>query len=172
MQSVCSIECAAEEARAKREAKAAKAAREDRRETREKLAAMRTRPQLTAAAQTAFNLWVRTRDRGNLCISCGEPLQGPAVGGGYDCGHFRSVGSAAHLRFDERNAHGQCKHCNNYLAGNPHGYRLGLIARIGQAEVEALEADQEPRHYSRDDLIELAKRYRKMARELAKRDAT
>jgi hypothetical protein len=43
-----------------------------------------------------------------------------------------------------------------------------LIARIGLAAVDDLEADQTPRHYSRQDLIELAKTYRAKLRELTK----
>lgn len=70
------------------------------------------------------------------------------------------------MRFVEHNVHGQCKHCNNYLAGNHVAYRMGLIGRIGLTEVERLEADSEPRKYTRDDLIELAKTYRDKARKL------
>jgi hypothetical protein len=46
------------------------------------------------------------------------------------------------LRFDERNAHGQLKQCNRWGSGRAVDYRLGLIRKIGLAEVEALEADQ------------------------------
>ena len=166
MQRVCGIECARADATKQREKTAAKAERAEKRETRAKLDAMRTRPQLVKAAQTAFNSYIRARDSGRTCISCGTPLMAESVGGGYDCGHYRSVGSAPHLRFDERNAHGQCKHCNRHLAGNHVAYRAGLIQRIGAQQVAELEADQELRRWSRDDLTEMAVRFRRQARSM------
>ena len=55
-----------------------------------------------------------------------------------------------------------------YLGGNVIEYRRRLIERIGLKEVEKLEAGNEPRKYTRDDLIELAKTYRDKARKLLK----
>ena len=170
MQKACSVSCAVDLSKisaAKAEAKQKKA---ERRQDKAKLDAMRTRPQLMRVAQSAFNVYVRARDAGKQCISCGNQLSINAIGGAFDCGHYRSVGSAPHLRFDERNAHGQCKHCNRYLSGNHVEYRKGLIARVGIETVEALECDQEPRKYSKDDLIRLAESYRQQAR-MIKRSA-
>jgi len=170
MQKACSVSCAVDLSKisaAKAEAKQKKA---ERRQDKAKLDAMRTRPQLMRVAQSAFNVYVRARDAGKQCISCGNQLPINAIGGAFDCGHYRSVGSAPHLRFDERNAYGQCKHCNRYLSGNHVEYRKGLIARVGIETVEALECDQEPRKYSKDDLIRLAESYRRQAR-MIKRSA-
>jgi hypothetical protein len=170
MQKACSVSCAVDLSKisaAKAEAKQKKA---ERRQDKAKLDAMRTRPQLMRVAQSAFNAYVRARDAGKQCISCGNQLPINAIGGAFDCGHYRSVGSAPHLRFDERNAHGQCKHCNRYLSGNHVEYRNGLIARVGIETVKALECDQEPRKYSKDDLIMLAESYRRQAR-MIKRSA-
>lgn len=133
----------------------------ERRETREKLSAMATLPELKKKAQKEFNAFIRARDEGKPCICCGRPLGTNDVGGNFDCGHFRSVGSAPHLRFNEDNAHGQTKACNRYGAGRAVDYRIGLIARIGIERVEALEADQTPRHYTREHLLEIAETYRK-----------
>jgi len=152
--------------------KAAKVQAAERKATREKLDAMRTKPQLVKLAQTAFNRFIRARDADRECISCGTPLQGAQVGGAFDCGHYRSVGSAVHLRFVEDNAHGQCKHCNSHLAGNHVAYRQGLIARIGQRAVELIEADSTLRKYTKEGLIEIARHYRAEAKKLQKaRDA-
>ncbi|MBT9158928.1 MAG: hypothetical protein DDT26_00177 [Dehalococcoidia bacterium] len=166
LQKVCSPACALTLARRQAEKTKAKALSQDRKATREKLQAMQTRPQLLKRAQTAFNTFIRARDSGKPCISCGTKLSDEP--NTYDAGHYRSVGSAPHLRFIEHNVHGQCKNCNNYLAGNHVAYRMGLIGRIGLTEVEKLEADSEPRKYTRDDLIELAKTYRDKARKLLK----
>lgn len=169
LQTACSPACAQALAEAKRTKAEAKARREDKAATRAKLAEMEGLPKLKTKAKISFNAWVRARDAGRGCISCGVTLGAGAVGGGFDAGHYRSVGSAPHLRFDERNVHGQCKDCNRRLHSNPTGYRLGLIGRIGLSEVEALERDQVgPGKMSRDDLIRLATEYRAKARAIVK----
>lgn len=139
-------------------------ARKDRKERQVGLAKLKRRADYLKEAQTAFNAFIRQRDRDKLCISSGVPLTLEAVGGGFDCGHYRSVGSAPHLRFDERNAHGQTKKDNRYLSGNAISYRAGLIARIGLAEVEALEADDTPRKWTVEQLIEIKKHYSALVR--------
>jgi hypothetical protein len=148
----CKPECAAAHI-------AAEKARKDKRERQEGLAKLKRRADYLKEAQVAFNAFIRFRDRNQSCISSGVPLTLEAVGGGYDCGHYRSVGSAPHLRFDERNAHGQTKKENRYLSGNAISYRVGLIARIGLAAVEALEADNAPRKWSIDDLKAIKAHY-------------
>lgn len=127
---------------------------------------LKTRSEYIKEAQVAFNAFVRARDAGKPCICCGHPLRAGDVGGAYDCGHYRSVGSAPHLRFDERNAHAQRKQCNRYGAGRAVDYRIGLIARIGAAAVDELEADQQPRHWSVDDIKAIRDDYRRKTREL------
>ena len=166
MARVCSSICALSFAKSAR-AKAAKAALvKDKRETKAKLDDMRSKPVLVKLAQIAFNKFVRARDADKPCISCGKPLQAASIGGGFDCGHYRSVGSAVHMRFVEDNAHGQCKHCNLHLAGNNVNYRPRLIERIGLRSVELIEADQTLRKYTKEGLIELARHYNAEARKL------
>jgi hypothetical protein len=164
----CSPECGSALAVKKLEKAKAKEAAEDKRKTRAQLEALKTRSDWIKDAQQAFNRYVRLRDAGKPCICCGLPLEAGAVGGGYDCGHYRSVGSAPHLRFDERNAHGQRKQCNRYGAGRAVDYRLGLLVRLGADVVEALEADQGERKWSIAELKEIRDTYRAKARELEK----
>jgi len=165
-QKVCCGECAISLAVSDR-GKAEKVAKvKEKRADKVKLDAMRTKPQLTKLAQTAFNSFIRARDAGKPCISCGVPLPSVQIGGAFDCGHYRSVGSAPHMRFVEDNAHGQCKHCNMHLAGNHVAYRAGLIERIGQRTVDLIESDNALRKYSREGLIELARHYNAEARRL------
>jgi len=149
----CSPKCALSLAAAAREKKA-KADYKVRKE------AIKTRSDYIKAAQVAFNAYVRARDAGKLCICCDKPLAQEAVGGGFDCGHYRSVGSAPHLRFDERNAHGQTKQCNRYGAGRAVDYRIGLIARIGLDQVEALEAEQTGGKWSIEELMAIRATYK------------
>ena len=130
----------------------------------------KTIPQLIAEAQKEFNAYIRLRDQiaGHPCISSGRPLDWS--GNAVDAGHYRSTGAASHLRFDEDNCHAQSKHDNKYLAGNAADYRLGLIARIGLARVEALEANNEVIRWDRDTLRQIKTIYRAKTREL-KRNA-
>ena len=165
-QKVCDFGCAIELAISER-GKAEKVALvKEKRANKVKRDAMRTKPQLTQLAQKAFNSFVRARDAGKPCISCGTPLPAVQVGGAFDCGHYRSVGSAPHMRFVEDNAHGQCKHCNRHLAGNHVAYRAGLIERIGQRSVDLIESDNTLRKYTREGLEELARHYNAEARRL------
>jgi hypothetical protein len=119
-------------------------------------------------AQQAFNEYIRTRDQaaGHLCISSSKPLDWS--GNAVDAGHYRSVGSAPHLRFDERNCHAQSKQDNRFLSGNAVDYRIGLIARIGQEAVDALEADQSVRKYTVEEIKGIKTYYRAKTRELKK----
>lgn len=149
----------------------AKAVREQKRRdlARDRLAreGQKTIPKLRAEAQVEFNKFIRTRDASLPCISCGRPpgdLSG--LHAGRDAGHYRSTGAASHLRFDERNCHAQCVHCNQHLAGNVVAYRIGLVARIGVDAVEGLEADNEPIRWDRDTLRQIKTIYRAKAREL------
>lgn len=153
----------AERAEAK---KARAAAKVERAETRRRKEAIKTLPVLKAEAQRAFNAYIRRRDAGKPCICCGLPLSAGDVGGLYDCGHYRSVGSAPHLRYDERNAHAQRKQCNRWGAGRAVDYRIGLIARIGLEAVEALEQDNAPRKWARDELVAIRDEYRKRVKNL------
>lgn len=155
----CSIECALVLAKTSRE-------QAERKKQRKRLTELKTRSQWMKEAQAAFNRFIRMRDAGKTCICCGMPLEGGAVGGLFDCGHYRSVGSAPHLRFDERNAHGQRKQCNRWGSGRAVDYRLGLIARIGLEAVESLEANNEVRKHTIPELKEIKRKYTLMAKEL------
>lgn len=160
MQAVCGPICAGRYVREskKREKRADRAKRE----------AMKRLPELKQEAQRAFNEFIRLRDRiaCHQCISSGRPLDWSS--NSVDAGHYRSVGSAPHLRFNEDNCHAQSKHDNQYRAGNISAYRLSLIERIGIEAVERLEADNSSRKWTREELISIAKTYRAKARELKK----
>lgn len=152
-----------------REEKAERIAKaEDRKTVKMKLEKLKTVRDWTKEAQIAFNAFIRARDAGKPCICCGDPLESGSVGGSFDCGHYRSVGSAPHLRFDERNAHGQRKQCNRYGAGRAVDYRIGLIARIGQSAVDAIESDQEPKRYTIEELKAIKAEYIAKTKELRK----
>lgn len=156
---------AAKSARAE-EKKARIAAKVERAETRRRKEALKTVPALIKEAQIAFNAFIRERDRqaGYACISSGRPLDWS--GNAVDAGHYRSTGAASHLRFHEDKCHAQSKHDNQFLAGNAVDYRIRLVARIGLARVEALEADNQVRKWSRQELIEIRETYKTKLKQL------
>lgn len=164
MQAVCSPTCARRKVEADKKAEKAKDKAQ-----REKL---KTIPDLIREAQVEFNAYRRLSDKlaGYACISCNRPLNWGTDGGSHqvDCGHYRSTGSAPHLRFDERNAHAQCVNCNRYGSGRAVDYRIGLIKRIGLEEVEALEADNAIVKWTRDTLRQIKVIYRAKTRQLKK----
>ena len=168
-QAVCGeIECAIAHAQSEKGQASAKKALADvgRRDIKVRKEALKSRGEHMREAQQAFNAYIRARDHaaGHLCISSGKPLDWS--GNAVDAGHYRSVGSAPHLRFDERNCHAQSKQDNRFLSGNAVDYRIGLIARIGQEAVDALESDQSVRKHTIDDLKAIKAKYRAMTREL------
>ncbi len=167
-QQACSIECALKVAQAKREQDERKEARESNRQDRKRREEMKTLPTLKKEAQREFNRYIRLRDVGRCCISCGFPMGEQQNGGSSDAGHYRSVGSAPHLRFNEDNCHAQCKHCNQFLAGNSVQYRAGLVQRIGAERLAALESSSECLHLSRADVRDIRDTYRAKANKLAK----
>lgn len=142
-----------------------------RREIKVRKEKLKSRGDHMREAQKAFNEYIRTRDQaaGHLCISSGKPLDWS--GNAVDAGHYRSVGSAPHLRFDERNCHAQSKQDNRFLSGNAVDYRIGLIARIGQEAVDALESDQSVRKYTVEEIKAIKAKYRAMTRDLKKGQA-
>ena len=85
-----------------------------------------------------------------------------------DAGHYRSRGAASHLRYHPDNCHAQSKYENRHRAGNAVEYRVGLIARIGLAAVEALEADNRVHHWTHDELRAIRDEYRAKLKQLTK----
>ena len=166
----CSYPCAkayvdARNAKMK-EQKAKLEAKIERQLTKERKEKLKTRNDWIKETQVAFNAYIRERDKDKPCICCGKPLGELQVGGGFDAGHYRSVGSSPHLRFNEDNCHGQRKYCNNWRSGNAVDYRLGLIERIGIKRVETLEADNEPKKWTIDQLKEIKQKYKLKLKEL------
>lgn len=164
MQVVCSPACGLLLARQVRERREAQLAKEHRKETREKRDRLKTRGDYAKEAQVAFNAWIRERDRDLPCVSCGRHHQGK-----YDAGHYRTVASAPELRYEPLNVHKQCSPCNTHKSGNIVEYRINLVKRIGADKVEWLEGPHKPKHYTIEDLKQIAKEYRAKTRELKRR---
>lgn len=170
MQKVCGPKCAADFAAKQKAQKLARANREERKSIAERKAKLKTRREFIAEAQAVVNKVARLRDilAGHGCISCGSRPDA-RFGGAMDAGHFRSVGSAAHMRFFLPNISAQCKKCNRDLGGSHTNYRKGLIERIGINRVEEIESMQWTAKWSVEYLQRLKKVMNKKARRLEKR---
>ncbi|MFY7393422.1 recombination protein NinG, partial [Enterobacter cloacae complex sp. IR5424] len=138
---------AAKQKAAQRQRTEEKAGRQRRKAKRE---SFKTKAQWDKEAQSAFNRYIRIRDEGKECVSCGNPLIGKSnylTGSAIDASHYRSRGAASHLKFNVFNVHSACTRCNRQLSGNAVEYRIRLIDRIGLERVERLEADNAPRRF-------------------------
>jgi endogenous inhibitor of DNA gyrase (YacG/DUF329 family) len=152
LQTICGVRCAMPYVRSiKAEAKADLKRREE---------AVKPRSKWLQEAQQAFNAWVRARDSGNGCISCGTH------NGKANAGHYLSTGARPELRFEPLNVHLQCERCNTYLHGNLIPYRTALIQRIGLESVGWLEGPHPPKKYTVDELRTIRDEYRAKFKQL------
>lgn len=174
LQVTCGWQCGLDYGRQKVQAKQAKAQRADRRKRKD---ALKTKGEWAKDAQTSFNRFIRMRDYGEPCISCGasaadvEAAQGWKTGGAWDCGHFLGVGAFPELRWCTWNAHRQCKGCNSgshYHAKKKRtvsqDYRERLIKKIGQGRVEWLEGPHGPLRPSVEYMKRVKRIFNKRAR--------
>ena len=116
-------------------------------EVKEAKLKLKSRSDWLKDTQVVFNKYIRLRDQDDGCISCGSKSAYA-----YHAGHYRSIGSAGHLRFNELNCHRQCSACNTHLSGNLIRYRLGLIGKIGIHAVETLESDNNTVKWSVEEI--------------------
>lgn len=129
---------------------------------------LKTKSEYNKEAQIAINKYVRIRDSKKPCVSCDSVLS-VEYGGTTDCGHYRSRGSASHLRFNLFNMAAQCSRCNRYLSGNVVEYRKELIKRIGLDRVEKIEQNNQPRIFTIEYLARIKQIFTKKARLYEKR---
>jgi len=108
-------------------------------------------------AQQVFNKFIRLRDAGNVCISCGKNINGVK-----HASHFLSAGGHSNVRFNEDNVWTSCYKCNVMLSGNQLEYRKRLINKIGIERIEWLEQNgSKEKKYTVDELKEIINTYKK-----------
>ena len=112
-------------------------------------------------AQGSFNAWVRARDKGLPCISCGKPDNGDVR----HASHFKSRGANSFLRYHPMNVNASCVKCNVYNSGALDGYTLGIIEKYGIEALEYLNTASRVKRYD----ISYLKRLDTVCRKLAKR---
>ena len=127
VQMVCSPKCAIEYTKQKKKNKQVldKAKKERNDEKRLKTALKTT--------ELAVHKYIRERDKGKPCISCGKPWQ-PT----FQAGHLFSRKQYGGLKYHLDNIHGQCEYCNLRLEGNVTEYTLRLPDRIGSDRFDKL----------------------------------
>lgn len=162
LQTVCSPKCAIELANQLSERKIKRQEKAERAAWNKRKADVKPLSHWMSMTQRAFNDYIRARD-GEICISCGSTT---AIS--YHAGHYRTTAAASQLRFNEDNVHSQCSACNTHHSGNVGPYRINLITKIGLQRVVALESDNNPHRYTREELDALRALYRAKFRALIK----
>lgn len=108
--------------------------RENREETKKLKEKLMSHGDWLQLLRKVFNAYIRKRDEGQPCISCGTTANVR-----YDAGHFYPT-TYSYLRFNEDNVHRQCSNnCNKHKSGNLLEYRPRLIAKIGEDRVKWLD---------------------------------
>lgn len=152
----CSPECLAILIQDKVAKQRLKASRADKRETKLKLLALEPLEYYLKKAERACNAYIRARDTGLGCISCGRHDADK-----WNAGHFISVGANRALRYDEDNIHLQCaRPCNKDMGGNIVEYRKALLLKIGTEGVARLEGWHPPVKRTRADVEEIERYYK------------
>ncbi|AAY37845.1 recombination protein NinG [Pseudomonas syringae] len=165
-QKVCGWACGLAIAPANQDRARKAIAQRERSELRARKEKLKSRSDHMKDTQQAFNEWVRHRDMGEPCVSCGRHHNGQ-----WHAGHYRSVGGHPALRFEPLNVWRQCAPCNTHKSGDLVNYRAELVRRIGIANVEWLEGPHEPQKYTIEELKALTGKYRALTKELKKGQA-
>lgn len=167
-QTVCSPKCAIQLANQLSERNRRRQEKLQRDELRMRRERLKTKSDWSKEAQIAVNRYIFWRDYGKPCIACGRPLNYGVRGGAVDASHYRSRGSASHLRYNVFNIHAGCVRCNRELSGNLIPFRINLIEKIGADRVEKLEHDNTPRKFDIDYLKRMKAIFTRRARHYEK----
>lgn len=163
MQCVCSPGCAAAQVKAKKAKEAEESAKAERKQDRARRESLQPLSYFADKAQRQVNRYVRLKERGKPCISCGAPWQE-----NYQAGHYLSRGARPELRYHLDNLHIQCIPCNHHKSGNATMYRVNLVALIGAPRVEALEGPHALPKWTRDDYKRIESEFKVLADELGR----
>jgi len=167
-QTVCSPKCAIQLANQLSERNRRRQEKLQRDELRMRRERLKKKSDWSKEAQIAVNRYIFWRDYGKPCIACGRPLNYGVRGGAVDASHYRSRGSASHLRYNVFNIHAGCVRCNRELSGNLIPFRINLIGKIGADRVEKLEHDNTPRKFDIDYLKRMKAIFTRRARHYEK----
>jgi hypothetical protein len=150
-QKACKYQCAIELAQANAE-------QEKNREHRFALKAFNDSDKniLKRKAIQVFNEYIRKRDKDLPCVSCDCIVKE----GMAHASHFKPANTYSYLRFDEANVHKSCSKCNVFLSGNLDAYRIRIVERIGQEELDRLDLPNKIKAWSIDELKDIIQYYK------------
>ena len=180
-QTTCSWQCALQKVYADKDKKATLLSKKNERAARTDLRArkqaIKTKSQwLKDTQDNSFNPYIRKRDYGEVCISCGLSEAELQINSPIKmvCGHYLSIGAHSELRFHKFNANLQCTRCNGgagkYGKFNhkektvTQNYRVNLIKKIGLDNVLFLEGPQQAQNLIIDDIIEIKQYFKDQAK--------
>lgn len=121
---------------------------------------------LLKSVKDTCHKYIRLRDKGKPCISCGQPWHKD-----FQAGHLYKSELFSTIRFNELNINGQCRKCNLMREGNESEYMLRLPKRIGEelfSDLQCLaEIDHRRNHkWDREKLIKIRKYYQNKIKNL------
>jgi hypothetical protein len=108
-------------------------AKMERKELAERKEAIKPLHYFAKRAEKACNAFIRFRDAGDPCISCGT-YDAPE----WHAGHCYTVAARPDIRYHEDNIHLQCPKCNTYQGGMVGAYKIRVVSKIGQERLDAL----------------------------------
>tara|TARA_R110002153_G_scaffold189041_4_gene341908 strand:+ start:12846 stop:13472 length:627 start_codon:yes stop_codon:yes gene_type:complete len=115
---------------------------------------------LKVSVQTWCHRFIKERDKGKNCVSCGEPWSSD-----HQAGHWKKASDYSTLKFWQFNIHNQCQGCNLMKDGNVQKYADRILKRITQEQKNEIEKMCiEEKHsdfkWDREELKELREFYK------------
>jgi len=115
--------------------------------------------------------YIRLRDKGKPCISCGALWHST-----FQAGHFYKAELYSSLKFDEFNIRLQCPRCNLYKEGNESQYRVSLLDKFGPEYLKRLDdlacQERQSSHFKwdREELERLRSYYKSKIKQLKEKN--
>jgi len=121
---------------------------------------------LLTNTKNACHEYIRERDKGKECVSCGCVWNSD-----FQAGHWKKAELFSSLKFNENNIFGQCRRCNLFEDGNVQIYGTRIHFRIGvdgKEEIERLAILDKKINFKwdRQTLIETRNYYKQKLKEL------
>lgn len=116
---------------------------------------------LKVSTVTWCHKYIKERDKGKPCVSCGQPWSLD-----HQAGHWKKASDYSTLKFWESNIHNQCRGCNLLRDGNVQKYGDRITLRISEEEKAVIERKcREERQslfkWDREELISIRDYYKK-----------
>jgi len=110
--------------------------------------------------------YIRLRDKGKSCISCGIEWSN-----NFQAGHYYKAELYSSLKYNEFNINGQCMTCNIRKEGNLNLYAINLPKRIGEKNFDKLNklASLDKKNqfkWDREDLIKIKNHYKNLIKKM------